>query len=438
MDTSKKFIVSALALLGIGLIFGLFGTLQYVFPGFMKSALSFERTRPLHVSSVVFWIILAAVGAVQYYLSEHFKQVLRYPLLAKIQLWLFLGTIPIILASYLSGVFGGREYWEFPPLLALPVVLGWSAFLVLFFLTLRQLPKQPVYVWMWLTGTVFFLFTFLESYLWLIPCFRENIITDMTIQWKSYGAMVGSWNMLIYGSAIYLMDKISADGKYSASPTAFLIYFLGLFNLMFNWGHHIYSLPTAPYLRYVSYGVSMTELLLLARILYQWRSSLSTAAKYRHHVPFKFLFAADIWIFIMLAQAIVMSIPAFNLYTHGTHITVAHTMGTTIGINTMLLFAFVYDIFGQGRALHKPALFKLGYNLVNGSLLLFWISLMAAGLGRALWQMDPNRGAFRDMMQLLAPFFISFSISGIALAAGFFILFRHLYLTARNAGLAKE
>lgn len=438
MTTSKKFIVSALALLGIGLIFGIFGTLQYVVPGFMKSALSFERTRPLHVSSVVFWIILAAVGAVQYYLSEHFKQALRYPLLAKIQLWLFLGTIPLILASYLCGVFGGREYWEFHPLLALPVILGWSAFLVLFFLNLRQLPKQPVYVWMWLTGTVFFLLTFLESYLWLIPYFRKNIIPDMTIQWKSYGAMVGSWNMLIYGSAIYLMDKISGCGKYSASPTAFLIYFLGLFNLMFNWGHHIYSLPTAPYLRYVSYGVSMTELLLLGRILYRWRSSLSTAAKYRHQVPFKFLFAADIWIFIMLAQAIIMSVPALNLYTHGTHITVAHTMGTTIGINTMLLFAFVYDIFDKGQASQRPRLFKIGYSLVNGSLLLFWLSLMAAGLLRALWQMDAARAPFRDMMQLLAPCFISFSISGIALAAGFFILFRHLYLTAAGTKIQTD
>ena len=33
-----------------------------------------------------------------------------------------------------------------------------------------------------------------------------------------------------------------------------------------------------------------------------------------------------------------MSIPTINIYTHGTHVTVAHAMGTTIGIN-MILFA---------------------------------------------------------------------------------------------------
>ncbi|WP_281232765.1 cbb3-type cytochrome c oxidase subunit I [Flavobacterium gelatinilyticum] len=439
METSKKFILLALTVLGLGLLFGILGTLQYVFPGFLKAAVSFEKTRPLHVSSVVFWIILAAVGVVQHYLNEHFKNNAKYPVLVKIQFWMFLSAIPIIMVSYLMGVFGGREYWEFPPVLALPIVIGWIAFLIHFFTSVRQLTKQPVYVWMWLTGIVFFLITFLESYLWLIPYFRQNIIGDMTVQWKSYGSMVGSWNMLIYGSGIYLMDKISEDNKSSSSVTAFLIYSLGLFNLLFNWGHHIYSLPTAPYIRYVSYAVSMTELLLFGKIIYQWKSSLSAAKKYRHEVPYKFLLAADIWVFIMLGQAIVMSIPAFNLYTHGTHVTVAHSMGTTIGINSMLLMAFVYDIFGNTKQQFiKPKLFKKGYFLINASLLVFWLSLMTAGILRAAWQMNEKQNAFSQMMSSLTPFFISFSVSGFTLAIGFYILFRHLYVTNRSKWIHNE
>jgi len=48
--------------------------------------------------------------------------------------------------------------------------------------------------------------------------------------------------------------------------------------------------------------------------------------------------------FLSLSLAIAMSVPAINVYTHGTHFTVAHTMGTTIGINSFLLLAFVFDI----------------------------------------------------------------------------------------------
>ncbi|MDP1843948.1 MAG: hypothetical protein Q8K64_11045, partial [Sediminibacterium sp.] len=68
--------------------------------------------------------------------------------------------------------------------------------------------------------------------------------------------MVGAWNMLIYGSSVFLMGKINNNNALAYNKTAFALYFIGLFNLMFNWGHHIYTLPTHQYIRQISYGVS--------------------------------------------------------------------------------------------------------------------------------------------------------------------------------------
>ncbi|MBK7122491.1 MAG: cbb3-type cytochrome c oxidase subunit I [Chitinophagaceae bacterium] len=109
-------------------------------------------------------------------------------------------------------------------------------------------------------------------------------------------------------------------------------------------GHHIYTLPTYPFIKHISYAVSMTELFIIGRIIWQWRSTVSTARKHFHYTAYRFIVAADIWIFLTLALAIAMSIPAVNVYTHGTHITVAHTMGATIGINSFLLLAIAFDI----------------------------------------------------------------------------------------------
>ena len=81
----------------------------------------------------------------------------------------------------------------------------------------------------------------------------------------------------------------------------------------------------------------MTELFILGKIIWDWRASLSGYQKFRFRRPYRFLFAADIWVFINLVLALVISVPAFNLFTHGTHVIVAHTMGATIGINTMIL-----------------------------------------------------------------------------------------------------
>jgi len=428
---TKFFLVAGMLLLAAGMLFGLTGALQYLVPGFLKSHLSFEMTRPLHVSSMVFWIILGAMGAVLTYLREYTGRELYSPLLARIQLFIFVISVLAILISYCAGVFGGREYWEFHPALAMPIATGWLLFLINFLRSIDGFKKQPVYVWMWLTGLVFFLFTFIESYLWLFPYFRNSVVNDMTVQWKSYGSMVGAWNMLIYGSSIFLMEKISGDKRYSQAPIAFLLYFTGLFNLMFNWGHHIYTLPTYPLVKHISYAVSMTELFILGRIIWQWRSTLTTARKHYHNTTYRFIVAADIWIFLTLALAIAMSVPAINVYTHGTHITVAHTMGATIGINSFLLLAMASDILQDTCVPVKQHRnwFNRGYIIANLSLLIFWISLITAGILKARWQMSTAKVPFSMMMLQLRPYFILFFIAGTAMTAGFYLL---IYPLLRN------
>ncbi len=397
--------------------------------------------RPLHVSAVVFWIIVGAMGAVFTYLQQYTGKKLRFPLLAKLQFMVFLITIIFILISYGFGEFGGREYWEFNPYLAMPIAVGWILFLINFIASLGTLKKQPVYVWMWLTGIVFFLFTFLESYLWLLPYFRNNIINDMTVQWKSYGSMVGTWNMLIYGSSIFLMEKISGNKEASHSPMAFVLYFTGLTNLMFNWGHHIYTLPTHHYIQYVSYAISMTELFIFGRIIYTWRSTVSTAERHFHIMSFRMLTAADVWIFLNLLQAIVMSIPAINVYTHGTHFTVAHTMGATIGINSFLLLSFAFDMLHDSDVQMKPSAYtfiKLGFWITNISLLVFWVSLIFAGITKAHWQMSIERTAFNSMMEHMRPYFVTILNAGIAMIVGFLMMLYPLIKNLFKAYLRTE
>ncbi|HJV20025.1 MAG TPA: cbb3-type cytochrome c oxidase subunit I [Sediminibacterium sp.] len=424
------FIRLGLILLAFGMLFGIIGGLQYVLPGFLKEILSFERTRPLHVSSVLFWIILTATGGIFTYVQEHSGRKIHSALLLRIQFFLFGISTVLIMACYLAGMFGGREYWEYPPYLSIFIVAGWILFLINFLRTTGSFKKQPVYIWMWLTGIIFFLFTFVESYLWVLPYFRKNIVNDMTIQWKSYGSMVGSWNQLIYGSSTYLMCKISGDRSMAFGKKAFALYFIGLFNLMFNWGHHIYTLPTHAYVRQISYAVSMTELLLLGRIIWEWKQSLGSAQKFLHLSSYRLMLAADVWIFLNLLLAIGMSVPAINVYTHGTHVTVAHAMGTTIGINTMLLLAIVTDILFPKQPGSRNG--NTGFWLANISLLIFWLSLIIAGIWKARWQMSINPLPFSSMMQQLRPFFMVFLISGTTLAAGIGMILFSLFKKNRH------
>ncbi len=427
--TAKAFLLLSVSYLLIGLLLGVIGGLQYILPPFLKDQLAFQKTRPLHVYLVISWIFTAAQAGLYYYLPRVTGRPLHWQQGAWIHFFLHSAVSLLILVCFFLGYFGGREYLEFPPLLGAVIMLSWVPFAINFFFTLKPDYKNaPVYIWSWSTGILFFFITLSESYLWLLDYFHTNIVRDVTVQWKALGSMVGSWNMLVYGTGMYVMEKLSGDTKANRSPIAFFFYFLGLTNLMFNWGHHTYIVPAAPWVKTVAYVISMTELLILGYIIMQWRKTMTQARKNYHNIPYRLLSYADIWIFLNLTLAIAISVPSWNYYTHGTHITVAHAMGATIGINTMLLFASLfYIIQNENRAaIEKKKLhINWGILITNISLLLFWISLLGSGLLKLSGKL--NNEVFASIMQKSQPWFKLFAYSGIAIFAGLFLLIFSVY-----------
>lgn len=419
------FIFFSLLALLLGLIFGTVASFQFIYPG-LFDFMPFFKNRPLHVSLVVSWIFLSAVGGIYYYLPR-FGNINLYSLkMAKIHLWIFLLTGVLIITSYVSGKFGGREYWEFPAIFSIPIIISWILFGINYFKTvIKAIGSWPVYYWMWGTGICFFLYTFIEAYLWVFPYFRDNLVRDVTVQWKAYGALVGSWNMLVYGTAIFLMEKIKGDDRIGRSKLTFLMYLLGLTNLMFGWAHHIYIVPNEPWIRHFSYAISMTELLILAKIIINWKNSLEDAKKDIHITPYRFLVASDVWVFLNLTLALVISVPAINIYTHGTHITVAHAMGSTIGINTMILLCSATFIINDYKkteyTLSEKKCIHSGFWITNISLLVFWISLLIAGTKKGVLIVE-GRLTFQEIMTQINPYLTIFAWAGTGILLGLILV----------------
>ncbi len=429
------FIFLALIALVLGLFWGCAGAFQFVFPGFFD-AVPFYKTRPLHVSFVISWIVLSAIGGIYYYLNTHFRIPLFSRRMAVVHAWIFGISAALICACYLYGKFGGREYWEFPAVLAIPVFISWFLFGFNYFKTIaKKTGTWPVYLWMWGTGICFFLFTFSESYLWLFPYFRNNIVRDLTVQWKAAGALVGSWNMLVYGTALFVMEKIKGDKQMARSKLAFLMFFLGLANLMFGWAHHLYIVPTAPWIRYLSYAISMSELLIFAKLIWNWRKGLGSIRRGFYFLPYRFLIASDVWIFLNLTLALFISIPAVNVFTHGTHITVAHAMGSAIGINTMILLSSALLIIGEATGYsfseRQKKTINAGFWITNISLFFFCLFLILAGIEKGRLVIE-NKLSFQDIMLHINPWLISFAFAGLGLFTGLLLVTFHPLLAVAH------
>ena len=179
----------------------------------------------------------------------------------------------------------------------------------------------------------------------------------------------------------------------------------------------------------------MTELFIFGKIIWDWRASLEDWQKNRHCTAYRFLFAADIWVFINLGLALIISVPALNLVTHGTHITVAHAMGSTIGINTMILLASIFYVIREELPTEAHAgctrQIKTGFWLANGSLAVFFTALILAGIGKGIY----DGVSFQEMMLTIRPFLLVFAASGVTLMLGIWIVLWHGF---RLLGMAQS
>ena len=163
INFGKLFFAFALLLLLAGIVFGLLASYVYINPKFLKDSLGFSALRPLHVSLVVFWIILGATASVISGMQLINPNAFSSKTVA-LQLALWMIAIIGIVIGYFNQEFGGREYWEFNPIWALPIAISWLLFLYNFLKTALKIKNWPVYIWMWMTGIIFFLFTFIENY----------------------------------------------------------------------------------------------------------------------------------------------------------------------------------------------------------------------------------------------------------------------------------
>ena len=180
------------------------------------------------------------------------------------------------------------------------------------------------------------------------------------------------------------------------------------------WGHHIYNVPGASWIRNVSYVISMTEWIFLIKMIQDFKNTLENRKKFKYLITYKFIIAAEFWVFMNLLLALAMSVPAINRYTHGTHITVAHAMGTTIGINTMILFAsFSYILGIDTKNDSTKKTISVNYWITQYSLLIFWLSLIIAGIIKGYRTTTMNINNFQEMMEPVIPALKVFSVAGV-------------------------
>ena len=430
------FIRGGLVAIGVTVVGGLLAALYSVpslAPAFQSLGLDLRQLRPIHTTFASAWIFLGGMAVVHRYLMDHGGEATpgdRRRLRIQVLCWAAAGLG--ILVTLLLGIGSGREYVGFHPIFSVLILVGWLCYAWNFFRVVGPgFWSRPLYVTMWAVGTVLFVYTFLEQHAYLLPGIWADPIQDLRVQWKATGTLVGAFNLFVYGSVIYIGERISGDPRYGHSRTAYALFSVGLLNSFTNFAHHSYHLPLNEIVKWIAFVVSMLEIIILVRAV----SDLWALVRRSEERPFcatrGSFAAAKYWSVAIVGSAILISIPPLNAIIHGTYAVVGHAMGATIGIDTMILLGAAIWILSEfltmrdgpdsSEVLHGRRMrwSVIGLN-VSVALLVLWLHVAGIVTGVTRMQLAPEE-TYVPPMWLGASSGIMFAITGTMVFA-FFLL----------------
>ena len=412
----------ALAACAVTVIFGLAAALTYTpLEGLLRSAgVTLQHLRPIHATSAFAWAFLGGVAIVYLYMRRTCgppSAAVRRRIAWHVGLWTAAGAG--IVLTLLAGRFSGREYLGYHPAFSGLIVAGWLLFAWNFFgrggCGLRG---KPAYVYMWSVAIPFFLIAYTEGHLYLLDLISDRPLRDLAIQWKSYGTLVGAFNLLVYGSLMYISECISGSERYAHSRTAFTLFFIGLLNTFTNYGHHTYHLPQSPWVHWISFVVSMLELIILGKVFLDLIRMMRRTPSADRPVVDRLLRSGTLWTFLMLVLAISIAVPPLNALIHGTHVVVAHSMGAMIGIDSMILWAaltcLLEEVLGPDHPMIGRRRFRVAIPMINVFLLVFLLAYLARGAAVG-WARYLGASA-PDPSLLLEAFPVVMVLAGLGLA----------------------
>lgn len=386
---------------------GLAAGLSYLTGTYPTVAAAFRQHRAVHVLFAIAWIYLAGVAALYHAMSAHPPPGFRRRARWHLGLWALAGVGSLVSLS--QGQFSGRPYLEAPAVWSLAVLAGWLPLARSFQEWLRA-RREPLGVrhYMWGMSLALFVAAFAEAHFHLIPALSARPVRDIGVQWKSYGTLVGTFNLLVYAGVSYV-GTLRASGPETATGIA--LFLVGALNTFTNYGHHTFHVAQSAWVQWAGFLVSCTEIAIVAALL----GELLGARPQAIDATARWLRWGRFWSFVMVTLAILLSIPPLNTLAHGTYLVMAHAMGSMIGIDTVLLLACTAELL-KGHIGAGALESRWTSGLVNGGLALILVALIARGSADAVLRaLGPLSPAPPDALRLWQPAFVC---GGAAVAVG--------------------
>ncbi|MDF3853215.1 cbb3-type cytochrome c oxidase subunit I [Paracoccus sp. P2] len=414
----------AMVLFAVQVTLGLIMGWIYVSPNFLSELLPFNIARMLHTNSLVVWLLLGFFGATYYILPEEAEREIHSPLLAWIQLGIFvLGTAGVVV-TYLFDLFHGhwllgkegREFLEQPKWVKLGIAVAAVIFMYNVSMTALKGRRTAVtnVLLMGLWGLVL---------LWLFAFYNPaNLVLDKQYWWWVIHLWVeGVWELIMAAILAFLMLKLTGVDREVVEKWLYVIVATALFSGILGTGHHYYWIGLPAYWQWIGSIFSSFEIvpffaMMSFAFVMVWKGRRDhpnkAALVWSLGCTVLAFFGAGVWGFLHTLHGV-------NYYTHGTQITAAHGHLAFYGAYVCLVLALVTYCMPlmKNRDPYNQVLNMASFWLMSSGMVFMTVTLTFAGTVQTHLQRVEG-GFFMDVQDGLALFYWMRFGSGVAVVLG--------------------
>ena len=432
-------LVFAVFWLAVGSFAGLISSIKLHAPDWLTTDawITFGRIRPAHLNMVIYgWSSCAGIGIALWLIPRLLKTRLvgaGYAYAGAI-IWnigVFAGITAI-----LTGHSAGMEWLEFPPKIAMFLVVGGALLGIPLLLTLRQRRVKHLYVSVWYLGAALLWFPILYAVA-NVPGVHFGV-EQATMNWWYGHNVLGLWfTPLGLAAAYYFIPKVLGKPIYS-----YHLSLLGFWSLAFFYsqvgGHHLIGGPVPTWLVTLSIVQSVMMVIpVFAVAVNQHMTVLGHFNALRYSPTLRFIVFGAMMYTAASVQGSLESLRAVNTITHFTHFTVAHAHLGLYGFFAMVMFGSIYFVMPRilEREWPSPVLISCHFWLVVGGFAIYFIGLSIGGWLQGLAMLDPKR-TFMDSVTITLPYLEARSIGGALMTLGHLVFAGHFVwmLSQRRVG----
>ncbi len=305
----------------------------------LHDIIPFNAATATHKNLLVVWILSGFMGAAYYIIPDEAENELISIPLVKLQFWslAIVGVVAVI--GFHLNWWEGRKFLEIPRPLDYLVVINVLLFLYILLMTLFKGKKRTTTSLVLSMGLFFAALLYLPGMIWF-----DNQTMDSFFRWWVVHLWVeGVWELIMGGILAYLLIKLTGVDREVIEKWLYVIVGLTFISGVLGTGHHYYYIGTPKYWLMIGGIFSALEpLAFLGMALFAVAMYRKGEKRHPNKIALTWTLGTAIISFVGAGLlGLAHTLPAVNMWTHGTFVTAMHGHLAFWGAYGMLVLGMI-------------------------------------------------------------------------------------------------